>query len=146
MSDAGAVMDAEDRAIRSILERVQTIALVGASLRPERAAYRVHRFLLDHGYDVHPVSAPHAGKEIHGRRVVATLADLPGPVDMVDVFRRADAAGAVVDEAIAHGAKVVWMQLGVIDEAAAARARDAGLEVVMDRCPAIEYPRLRPVR
>ncbi|RME64907.1 MAG: CoA-binding protein [Alphaproteobacteria bacterium] len=131
-----------DDCVRAILGQAQSIALIGASAKPARPAHRVMRFLLDQGYKVYPVNPGLAGQSVHGQRVFARLADLPETVDMVDIFRRAGEAGRHVDEAIAHGAKAVWMQLGVIDQAAAQRARKAGLAVVMDRCPAIEMPRL----
>ena len=133
-----------DEDIRSILRDVKTIALVGASDKPHRASHDVMRFLLDVGYHVIPINPGKAGGEILGQPVVASLADVTEAVDMVDVFRNAEAAGEVTDEAIAISAKVVWMQLGVINEAAAKRASDAGLRVVMDRCPKIDYPRLMP--
>ncbi len=131
----------DDDRIRDILTSVKTIAVVGWSPKPDRPSHGVAAFLKRRGYRVIPVNPGQAGETALGETVVATLAEA-GPVDMVDIFRRSDAAGAVVDEAIAAGAKVVWMQLGVIDEAAAARARAAGLQVVMNRCPAIEIPRL----
>jgi predicted CoA-binding protein len=130
-----------DAEIRDILSSVKTIALVGWSPKPERPSHGVAAFLKRRGYRVIPVNPGQAGQEALGETVVARLAEA-GPVDMVDIFRRSEAAGGVVDEAIAAGAKVVWMQLGVVDEAAAARARAAGLKVVMNRCPAIEIPRL----
>lgn len=131
----------DDAAIRDLLLATRRIAVVGASDRPDRASHGVFRFLLDRGYDAVPVNPALATREIHGRAVVAAL-DQAAPLDMVDVFRRSAEAGAVVDEAIRLGARSVWLQLGVIDAAAAERARAAGLAVVMDRCPAIEWRRL----
>ncbi|MDM7933464.1 CoA-binding protein [Tabrizicola sp.] len=130
-----------DAEIREILTSVKTIALVGWSPKADRPSHRVAAYLAGRGYRVIPVNPGQAGQMALGEAVRSTLAEV-GPVDMVDIFRRSEEAGAVVDAAIAAGAKVVWMQLGVIDEAAAARARAAGLQVVMDRCPAIEIPRL----
>jgi uncharacterized protein len=131
----------DDAELRDILTSVTSIAVVGWSPKPERASHGVAAFLARRGYRVIPVNPGQAGQTALGETVRATLAEA-GPVDMVDIFRRSDEAGAVVDQAIATGAKVVWMQLGVVDEAAAARACAAGLRVVMDRCPAIEIPRL----
>ncbi|AYJ86666.1 CoA-binding protein [Sphingomonas paeninsulae] len=128
--------------IRALLQETRTIALVGASDRPDRASYGVMKALLDHGYDVTPVNPALAGKAIHGRTVVAALSDVGGPIDLVDIFRNSEAAGETVDAAIDVGAKAVWMQLGVINEAAAKRAEAARLKVVMDRCPKIELARL----
>lgn len=130
-----------DSEIRDILTSVRTIALVGWSPKPDRPSHRVAAYLKGRGYRVIPVNPGHAGQQALGETVVATLAEA-GPVDMVDIFRRSEEAGAVADEAVAVGASVVWMQLGVSDEAAAMRARAAGLQVVMNRCPAIEIPRL----
>jgi uncharacterized protein len=130
-----------DSEIRDILTSVKTIALVGWSPKPDRPSHRVAAFLKARGYRVIPVNPGQAGQEALGETVVATLAEA-GPVDMVDIFRRSEEAGAVADDAVRLGAKVVWMQLGVVDEAAAARARAAGVQVVMDRCPAIEISRL----
>ncbi|MBP9047938.1 MAG: CoA-binding protein [Tabrizicola sp.] len=130
-----------DAEIRDILTRVKTIAVVGWSPKPDRPSHGVADYLKRRGYRVIPVNPGQAGQEALGETVVATLAEA-GPVDMVDIFRRSDEAGAVADEAVRLGVKVVWMQLGVVDEAAAERARAAGLQVVMNRCPAIEIPRL----
>ena len=126
--------------IRALLLNTRRIALVGASNKPHRASFGVMRFLLERGYDVTPVNPGLAGQEILGRRVVARLEEA-APLDLVDVFRRSEEAGAVMDEAVALGAKAVWLQLGVVDEAAAARATAKGVAVVMDRCPAIEWGR-----
>ena len=136
----GDAMPDEDD-IREILTSVRTVAVVGWSPKPDRPSHRVAAFLLARGYRVIAVNPGQAGLQALGGVVRASLAEA-GPVDMVDIFRRSEEAGAVVDAAIAAGARVVWMQLGVIDEAAAARARAAGLRVVMDRCPAIEIARL----
>ena len=130
-----------DAEIRDILTSVKTIALVGWSPKPDRPSHRVAEFLKRKGYRVIPVNPGHAGEQALGETVVASLAEA-GPVDMVDIFRRSEEAGAVADEAVRIGAKVVWMQIGVVDEAAASRARNAGLRVVMNRCPAIEIPHL----
>ncbi len=135
---------------RDILLATRRIALVGASDKPHRASHEVMGFLLARGYEVTPVNPALAGREIHGQRVVASLAEA-GPLDMVDIFRRSEEAGAVMDEAVALGARTLWLQLGVVDEAAAARARAKGFAVVMDRCPVIEWrtqglpPRVTPV-
>ncbi|WP_019013249.1 CoA-binding protein [Elioraea tepidiphila] len=134
--------DLSDDDIRLLLTASRRIALVGASAKPERPSHGVMRFLLGRGYDVVPVNPGLAGQMLHGRRVVGRLAGIEGPVDLVDIFRRSAEAGRVVDEAIAIGAKAVWLQLGVIDPAARDRARAAGLVAVMDRCPAIEIARL----
>jgi uncharacterized protein len=131
-----------DADIARLLEETRTIALVGASDRPDRAAFEVMGMLLAHGYRVIPVNPQLAGQAIHGKTVVAQLADIAEPIDMVDVFRRSEFVSGVVDEAIAVGARAVWTQLGVIDPVAAARAEAAGLDVVMDRCPKIEIRRL----
>ena len=134
--------DYTDAYLRDVLEGARTIAVVGASPRSDRPSHRVMRFLQRHGYRAIPVNPFAAGGEILGERVYASLADIPEPVDMVDIFRRSAAAGAAVDAAIAIGAKTVWMQLDVRDDAAAARAEANGIKVVMNRCPAIEIPRL----
>jgi len=131
----------DDAGIRALLLRTRRIAVVGASDRPERASHGVFGFLLARGYDTVPVNPVLAGRLVHGRAVLASLADA-APLDMVDVFRRSAEAGAVVDEAIRLGAASVWLQLGVVDAAAAQRARAARLAIVMDRCPVIEWRRL----
>jgi len=131
-----------DPYLRDILTGVRTIAVVGASPRRERPSHGVMAYLQWRGYRTIPVNPNAAGGTINGETVYAKLADVPEPIDMVDVFRRSEMAGVVVDEAIAAGAKVVWMQLGVSDDDAAARAEAQGLKVVMNRCPAIEIPRL----
>lgn len=127
---------------RRILETYKTFAVVGCSSDPWRASHGVASFLQDRGYRVIPVTP--FEKEILGERCYPDLASIPESegVEVADIFRRSDAAGAHVDEAIALDLKAVWMQIGVIDEAAAERARAAGLDVVMDRCPKIEYPRV----
>ena len=130
-----------DASIRHILESTRRIAVVGASAKSWRPSHGVMRFLLEQNYDVTPVNPGLAGQAIHGRGVVARLDDAV-PLDMVDVFRNAAFAGDVVDAAIRLGARTIWMQLGVIDQSAAERARAAGITVVMDRCPVIEQRRL----
>lgn len=132
--------------IRRLLGETRTIALVGASDRPDRPSWGVMRVLLEHGYRVIPVNPQLAGQRVHGQTVVAALSDIDEPIDMVDIFRRPIAAGEAVDEAIAAGARAVWLQIGVINHDAAARAEAAGLDVVMDRCPAIDIPRFRVPR
>ena len=128
-------------AIRDILTSTRRIAVVGLSHRPERPSYGVAKFLIARGFDVVGVNPGLAGQTVLGRPVVGTLADA-GPLDMVDIFRASDAAGAVVDEAVALNARTVWLQLGVRCPEAAARAAVAGLRVVVDRCPVIEWGRL----
>ncbi|QWT41577.1 CoA-binding protein [Dickeya dadantii] len=132
----------QDNAIKAVLNQVKTIALVGASENPTRPSYGVMAYLLGQGYRVIPVSPRLAGQTLLGQTAYASLGDIPEPVDMVDVFRQPDAAFEVAQEAIAIGARVLWLQIGVINEAAAVLAHDAGLTVVMDRCPKIEIPRL----
>src|SRR5215210_3409827 len=132
-----------DEEIAELLTTARTIAMVGASDRPDRPSYGVMKFLQGHGYRVLPVNPQITGEHVHGEFVWRELAQIGEPIDIVDIFRRPDAAGEAVDQAIAAGAKAVWMQLGVIDEAAAARAEAAGLKVVMNRCIKIELMRLR---
>ena len=131
-----------DDEIREILTSVKTIALVGFSANPRRPSHGVAAFLQRKGFRVIPVNPGLAGQTQLGETVYATLKDIPIPIDMVDVFRASEFVAEVVEEAIAIKAKVVWTQLEIVDEAAAARGRAAGLQVVMDRCPAIEMPRL----
>ena len=133
-----------DYYIADILRSTKVIALVGASPNPERPSHRVMAFLLRKGYRVIPVNPGQAGKEILGQPVAARLADIAEPIDMIDVFRAADALPSVVEEALALSPlpKVIWGQLSVRHDQAAERAEAAGIDVVMDRCPAIEYPRL----
>ena len=131
-----------DEDIRALLEGARTIALVGASDRPDRPSYGVMAELQQHGYRVIPVNPQITGEHVHGEYIFHDLDQIGDPIDIVDIFRNSAAAGAAVDAAIAAGAKAVWMQLGVVNQAAAARAEAAGLAVVMDRCPAIELKRL----
>lgn len=130
----------DEEGLRDLLTETKTIALVGASTNPDRPSHAVMAYMLDRGYKVIPVNP--FEKEILGQKVYGALKDIPEPVDMVDIFRKAEDAGEICDEAIAIGAKSVWLQLKVIDHAAAKRCEDAGLKVVMDRCPAIDMPRL----
>lgn len=136
----------DDSEIRELLGQPRRIAVVGASPNPARPSNGVLAFLVGQGHDVIAVNPGHAGHTIHGAPVVATLADVEPPAEIVDIFRNSAEAGAAVDEAIVHGAKAVWLQIGVIDPEAARRANDAGLIVVMDRCPKIEIPRLGLLR
>ncbi|PWR25768.1 CoA-binding protein [Zavarzinia aquatilis] len=132
----------DDAALRRLLTETRVIALVGASAKPARASHEVMEYLLHRGYRVIPVNPGLAGQTILGQTVVARLADIGEPIDMVDIFREESALAGVVDEAIAIKAKSVWMQLGLADNSARAKAEHAGLTVVMDRCPKIEIPRL----
>ena len=131
-----------DEDIYEVLANAKTIAMVGASDRPDRPSNGVMRFLQGHGYRVIPINPQITGEHLFGEFVWRELGQLGEPIDIVDIFRRPMAAGEAVDEAIAIGAKAVWLQIGVINEEAAARAEAAGLKVVMDRCPKIEIPRL----
>ena len=132
----------DDDGIRNLLTEARTIALVGASDRPDRASYGVMAYLQQRGYRVIPVNPQITGEHLHGEFVFRDLDQIGESIDIVDIFRNSAAAGEAVDAAIAAGAKAVWMQLGVVNDAAAARAEAAGLQVVMDRCPKIEIPRL----
>ena len=131
-----------DEDIADLLRNARTIAMVGASDNPGRASFGVMKFLQDQGYRVIPVNPRITGEHVHGEYVWRELAQIGDPIDIVDIFRKSEEVGPIVDEAIAAGAKAVWMQLGVIDEAAAAKAEAAGLKVVMDHCPKIEFARL----
>ncbi|KQT50742.1 CoA-binding protein [Aureimonas sp. Leaf454] len=134
----------DDAGLRRILSEVTTIALLGASPKPERPSHGVMRFLLSKGYRVIPVNPGQAGGEILGQRVYADLASIPEPIDMVDVFRTSEALPGIVAEilALANRPRILWTQLGVRHAEAAEAAASGGLDVVMDRCPAIEHPRL----
>jgi predicted CoA-binding protein len=130
--------------IRGILQSVKTIALVGASSNEVRPSYFVMKYLLDKGYDVIPVNPGLAGQTLLGQTVYAALKDIPKPVDMVDIFRNSEAAGPITDEALSLSPrpKVIWMQLSVRNDDAASRAEAEGVQVVMDRCPKMEYGKL----
>ncbi len=132
----------DSKDIADLLQGARTIAMVGASDRPDRASYGVMQFLQDQGYRVIPVNPRITGEHVHGEYVWRELGQIGEPIDVVDIFMKSDSVGPIVDDAIAVGAKAVWMQLGVIDDAAAARAEAAGLKVVMDHCPKIEFARL----
>jgi predicted CoA-binding protein len=133
-----------DTYIRGILNTVKTIAMVGVSPKDNRPSYFAFKYLLERGYNMIPVNPGQAGKELLGRKVYARLADIPEPIDMVDVFRAAQHAGPIIDEALALKPRpqVIWMQLGVRNDEAAAKAEAGGMKVVMNRCPKIEYGRL----
>ena len=139
-----AIDGVSDAEVRSILTSVYTIAVVGASPNPARPSNDVLGFLIGKGFETYPVNPYHAGGLIRGRRTYARLADVPVPIDMVDVFRNSAAAGGVVDDALRLDPlpRVIWMQLGVVDEEAARRARARGVTAVMNRCPRIEFGRL----
>jgi len=136
----------DDLYLRKILRETKTIAMVGASANWNRPSYFAMKYLLDRGYKIIPVNPAAKGQQILGQTVYGSLDELPVKVDMVDIFRNSEAAGPIADEVIANkarlGVKVLWMQLGVINEAAAKRAEAAGLTVIMNRCPKIEYGRL----
>jgi len=128
--------------MRDIFDTTKIIALVGASNKPERDSHDVMAYLQAKGYRVIPVNPGLAGQKLLGETVYAALADIPEKIDMVDIFRNSEAAGETVDEAIAIKAKTIWMQLGVVNDAAAARAEAADITVIMNRCPKIEIPKL----
>lgn len=142
------MLHSTDAEIRDILSEVHTIAVVGWSPKPDRPSHGVARFLAQQGYRVIPVNPGQAGQMALGEMVRASLSEIEGGVDMVDIFRRSEEAGAVVDEALAAfpNLKAVWMQLGVMDAEAAKRAEDRGVMAIMNSCPAIEIPRLGIVR
>ena len=131
-----------DEDIAALLKEARTIAMIGASDNPARASYGVMEYLQKQGYRVIPINPTITGEHIHGEFVFRELSQVGDPIDIVDIFRNSEVAGEAVDQAIEAGAKAVWMQLGVINAEAAARAEAAGLKVVMDRCPKIEIPRL----
>ena len=135
-------LEYQDKNIRTILQNTKTIALVGASNKAHRASYRVMAFLQSKQYRVIPVNPRLAGGELLGETVYASLADIPDAIDMVDIFRNSEAAGLIVEEAIQVSPKVIWMQLDVINREAAQKAENAGIQVIMDRCPKIEYVRV----
>ena len=132
-----------DEAIAQLLAQVKRIALVGASAKPERPSHRVMQFLLDEGYEVLPINPGLAGQQLLGQTVYASLADLPTRVDMADIFRDAASLPEVTQEVVDAGIPAIWTQLGVVHSEAERTAEDAGLQLVVDRCPAIEIPRLR---
>jgi len=132
-----------DRDIARVLASARSIAVLGASSNPARPSYQVARFLIDEGYEVHPVNPGLAGQQLHGRTVSATLADVPAAVDMVDVFRQSHFLPDIVQQTVELGIGTLWTQLGVVNPVAVVDAEENGLEVVLDRCPAIEVPRLR---
>ncbi len=133
-----------DQLLKDILTRTKRVAVVGASVNPVRPSYYVARYLALKGFEVVPVNPGHAGAEIFGRRVVGSLSDIEGPVDMVDIFRRSEAVPPIVDEALAlfPELQTIWMQIGVTHPQAAAKAEARGVTVIQDRCPKIEYQRL----
>lgn len=131
-----------DALIKNILTSTKSIALIGASKNPDRPSHKVMKFLISQGYDLYPVNPGLEGSDLLGRKVFASLTDIPAPIDMVEIFRKSDSVEPIVDEAIQIGAQTIWMQLGVINNVAAEKAAQAGLKVVMNHCPAIEIPRL----
>ena len=142
MSETGNATNPSDDVVKGILEAMKRIAVVGFSAREDRASHGIARFLKGQGFEVIGVNPQLVGQDVLGLPIYANLADIPGVVDVVDVFRRSDTVPPVIDEAIAAGAKAVWLQEDVVHEAAAAKARDAGLTVVQDRCIYKEWLRL----
>ena len=134
----------DDQFLKTVLQRTKTVAVVGVSMNTVRPSYYVARYLGLKGYKVIPVNPGHAGKPLFGSTVRASLSEISEPVDMVDIFRRSEAVPPIVDEALEHlpGLKTIWMQIGVEHAEAAAKARAAGVDVIMNRCPKIEYQRL----
>ena len=135
-------LEYQDSDIRTILQNTKTIALVGASNKAHRASYRVMAFLQSKQYRVIPVNPRLAGDELLGETVYASLADIPDVIDMVDIFRNSEAAGLITEEALQVSPNVIWMQLEIINMEAAKKAEKAGIQVIMDRCPKIEYVRV----
>ena len=134
--------DYDDKYIISVLNDAKTVAMVGASANWNRPSFFAMKYMQQKGFRVIPVNPGVAGQEILGETVMASLDEIDEPIDMVDIFRNSEAAGPITDDAIKVGAKIIWMQLGVQNDDAAKRAEDAGLRVVMNRCPKIEYARL----
>ncbi len=136
--------DYSDKFLRRVLQGTKSVAMVGVSMNPVRPSYFVARYLDLKGFDIVPVNPMHAGQEIFRRKIFGSLAEIDRPIDMVDIFRRSDAVSGIVDEALKHldGLKSVWMQIGVENAEAATKAGDAGLNVIQNRCPKIEYQRL----
>ena len=132
----------ESSDLAALLSSAKTIAVEIASPKEERTSNRVMRFLIEKGYEVYPINPGFAGQEIGGRLAYASLKDVPVPIDIVDIFRKSEAVGPIVDQAIEVGAKSVWMQLGIVNDEAAEKAEKAGLRVVMDRCTAIELNKM----
>jgi hypothetical protein len=130
--------------LKGLLERARVIAMVGASANPWRPSFGIMRYLQNAGYRVIPVNPTHAGTQLHGERVISTLGEADAPIDLVNVFRRPDAVGAVVEDAIRASAPAIWLQLGIRNDEAAHRAEEAGIAVVMNRCISVEHARLKP--
>ncbi|HAV08069.1 MAG TPA: CoA-binding protein [Rhodobacteraceae bacterium] len=133
-----------DDFLKTVLKRTRRIAVLGVSLNPVRPSYYVARYMALKGFDVIPINPGHVGEEVFGAKVLGSLSDVEGPVDMVDIFRRSEHVGPVVEEALTKfpDLQTIWMQIGVINEEAAATAAARGVDVIMDRCPKIEYQRL----